>query len=59
MSSHSLLTERLSGSVVDTVKLERTLERAARFRHRLSRTDEAVALVREGRDELERRAERR
>ena len=58
-TADDLLAERLSGSVIDAAKLERTLERAARLRHRLSRTDEAVALVREGRDELERRAERR
>jgi hypothetical protein len=39
-------------------KLERTLERAAQLRARLPRTEEAAALIREGRDELERRAER-
>lgn len=58
-TADDLLTERLSASVIDAAKLERTLERAAQLRARLPRTDEAVALVREGRDELERRAERR
>jgi hypothetical protein len=58
-TADDLLTERLSASVIDAAKLERTLERAARLRHRLPPTEEAVGLVREGRDELERRAERR
>ncbi len=58
-TADDLLTERLSAPVTDAAKLERTLERAAQLRARLPRTDEAVALVREGRDELERRAERR
>jgi hypothetical protein len=58
-TADDLLAERLSASVIDAAKLERTLERAAQLRDRLPRTDEAVALVREGRDELERRAERR
>lgn len=54
-----LLAERLSGSRIEGAKIERTLERAARLRARQPRTNEAVALIREGRDELERRAERR
>jgi hypothetical protein len=58
-TADDLLAERLSASVIDAAKLERTLERATQLRARLPRTDEAVALVREGRDELERRAERR
>jgi hypothetical protein len=58
-TADDLLAERLSASVIDAAKLERTLERAAQLRARLPHTDEAVALVREGRDELERRAERR
>lgn len=58
-TADDLLAERLSAFVIDAAKLERTLERAAQLRARLPRTDEAVALVREGRDELERRAERR
>jgi hypothetical protein len=60
-TADDLLAERLSASVsvIDAAKLEGTLERASQLRARLPRTDEAVALVREGRDELERRAERR
>jgi hypothetical protein len=58
-TADDLLAERLSASVIDAAKLERTLERASQLRARLPCTDEAVALVREGRDELERRAERR
>jgi len=58
-TADDLLAERLSASVIDAAKLERTLERASRLRARLPHTDEAVALVHEGRDELERRAERR
>jgi hypothetical protein len=48
-TADDLLTEHLSAAMIDTAKLERTLERAARLRARLPRTDEAVALVREGR----------
>jgi hypothetical protein len=58
-TADDLLAERLSASVIDAAKLERTLERAVQLRARLPHTDEAVALVREGRDELERRAEHR
>lgn len=59
MTADDLLAERLSASVIDPAKLERTLERVAQLHARLPRTDEAVALIREGRNELERRAERR
>jgi hypothetical protein len=58
-TADDLLAERLSAPVTDAAKLERTLERAVQLRARLPRTDEAVALIRDGRNELERRAERR
>jgi hypothetical protein len=57
-TADDLLAERLAASLIDTAKLERTMERAAQLRARLPRTDEAAALIREGRDELERRPER-
>ena len=57
-TADDLLAERLS-SQIDAAEMTRTLERAARLRSRLPRTDEAATLIREGRDELERRAERR
>ena len=56
-TADALLAERLSASTADVAKLERTLERAARLRARLPQTNVAVTLVREGRDELEQRAE--
>jgi hypothetical protein len=58
-TADDLLTERLSTSQIDASKMKWILERAARLRARQPRTNEAVALIREGRDELERRAERR
>lgn len=57
-TADDLLAERLSASTAGTAKLERTLERAARLRARLPDTNVAVTSVREGRDELEQRAER-
>lgn len=56
-TADDLLAERLSASITDAAKLEQTLERAARLRARLPRTNVAVTLIREGRDELEQRAE--
>jgi hypothetical protein len=58
-TADDLLTERLSAAAIDTTRLQGTLERAARLRARLPRTEQAVSLVREGREELEGRAERR
>jgi hypothetical protein len=56
-TADDLLAERLSASTADAAKLERTLERAARLRARLPNTNVAVMSIREGRDELEQRAE--
>jgi hypothetical protein len=56
-TADDLLAERLSASTADAAKLERTLERAARLRARLPNTNVAVTSIREGRDELEQRAE--
>lgn len=58
-TADDLLAERLSRTAVDTTRLQDTLARAASLRARLPRTEQAVALVREGREELEGRAERR
>lgn len=58
-TADDLLAERLAVSAtVDEVSLQRTLERAARLRARLPRTEQAVSLVREGREELEGRTGR-
>jgi hypothetical protein len=58
-TADDLLTERLSASRIDTAKMQGILERAARLRARQPATNEAVTLIREGRDELDQRAERR
>lgn len=58
-TADALLTERLSASQIDAAKMQGILERAARLRARQPATNEAVALIREGRDELDQRAERR
>jgi hypothetical protein len=58
-TADGLLAEHLSASAVDIAELEQTLDRAARLRATLPATDEAVLLVREGRDELAERSERR
>jgi hypothetical protein len=58
-TADDLLAERLSSAAVDTKRLQGTLERAARLRAGLPRTNQAVYLVREGREELETRAMRR
>jgi hypothetical protein len=53
-TANDLLAERLADTTTtDEAGLQRTLERAARLRARLPRTEQAVALVREGREELE------
>jgi hypothetical protein len=58
-TADGLLAEHLSASPADITTLEQTLERAARLRATLAPTDEAVSLIREGRDELAQRAEHR
>lgn len=58
-TADGLLAEHLSASPVDIAELAQTLDRAARLRATLPATDEAVLLVREGRDELAERFERR
>ena len=58
-TADDLLAERLSSTVADTKRLQDTLERAAGLRAGLPRTNQAVYLVREGREELETRAMRR
>ena len=58
-TADGLLAENLSASPVDIAELAQTLDRAARLRATLPATDEAVRLVREGRDELAERFERR
>jgi hypothetical protein len=58
-TADDVLTEHLSALPIDMTELEQTLERAARLRATLPRTDEAVSLVRDGRDELDRRIEHR
>jgi hypothetical protein len=58
-TADGLLAEHLSASLVDIAELEQTLDRAARLRATLPATDEAALLVREGRDELAERFERR
>lgn len=59
-TAEDLLTERLavSATISKASSLQRTLERAARLRARLPRVEQAVALVREGREELEGRTGR-
>lgn len=58
-TAEGLLAEHLSTSPVDVTELAQTLDRAARLRATLPATNEAVRLVREGRDELAERFERR
>jgi hypothetical protein len=58
-TADDLLAERLSSAIADTKRLQDTLERAAKLRAGLPRTNQAVYLVREGREELETRAMRR
>jgi hypothetical protein len=58
-TAEGVLAENLSASPVDMAELERTLERAARLRATLPPTEEATSLIRAGRDELDRRTERR
>jgi hypothetical protein len=58
-TADDLLAERLSSAVANTKRLQDTLERAASLRAGLPRTNQAVYLVREGREELETRAMRR
>jgi hypothetical protein len=58
-TADDLLAERLSTAAIDTTRLQGTLERAARLRARLPSAEQAVSLVREGREELAGRAERR
>jgi hypothetical protein len=58
-TADGLLAENLSASPVDVAELAQTLDRAAQLRATLPATDEAVRLVREGRDELAERFERR
>ncbi len=58
-TADGLLAEHLSASPDNIADLERTLDRAARLRSTLPATDEAVLLVRDGRDELAERFERR
>jgi hypothetical protein len=43
----------------DIAELDRTFDRAARLRATLPRTDDAVSLIREGREELNRRTQLR
>jgi hypothetical protein len=50
---------KLSASPVNVAELEQTLGRASELRATLPATDEAVLIVREGRDELAERFERR
>jgi hypothetical protein len=50
---------KLSASPVDVAELEQTLSRASGLRATLPATDEAALIVREGRDELAERFERR
>jgi hypothetical protein len=57
-TADDLLAERLLAAAINTTRLQGTLERAARLRARLPRTEQAVSLVREGREELEGRTER-
>lgn len=56
-TAEGVLAENLSATPVDMAELERTLERAARLRATLPPTEEAISLIRAGRDELDRRAE--
>lgn len=58
-TAEGLLAERLSASPIHATKLERTLDRAARLRATLPATNEAVLLVRQGREELAERFEHR
>ncbi len=48
-TADDLLTERLSTSQIDAARMQGILERAARLRARQPPTNEAVAVVREGR----------
>lgn len=54
-TADDLLTEHPSATPTGLAELDRTLDRAAKLRATLPRTDDAVSLVREGRDELDRR----
>jgi hypothetical protein len=58
-TTNNVLAEHLSPAPTDIAGLDQTLDRAARLRAKLPRTADAVALIREGRDELDRRAQRR
>ncbi len=56
-TTEDVLAENLSHTPTDIAELDRTLDRAARLRATLPRTDDVVSLIREGRDELDRRSQ--